>query len=154
MDEALKGLVISKNFPNYDTTECKWIHLISFEPCMVAICLPRNSEAYKNIKKSMEFGVEIVALNQNFNLQMETEHMYYKAKKIDVFLSENAILSIECKVVKIVEDMGENPIFIAEGVELSEISKEKYFEINDRLIKPNADFIQKLERSIEKYIIH
>jgi len=168
------GLITSNGPLGNDIMACEWTHHVSYSPGMIVISLEHGIATNENIKKSGEFGVSLASIGQNelssvaggvsgkdfdkVEALKELGHRFFKAKKINCLLVEDASLNVECKVKGITE-AGDHTIFIGEAVETYPASgKEplayhggKYYKLGEQIMKPEKEKLDKIERIVEKH---
>jgi flavin reductase (DIM6/NTAB) family NADH-FMN oxidoreductase RutF len=168
------GLITSDgpNGPNIAAIE--WTYRVSTKPFLITIHLHLNDATTENIKQSKEFGISLATDKQNvvssvagnytgreidkIAVLKELGTEFYKAKQINAPLVKGSLLNIECKVIK-EEVLGDHMMFLGEVVEISVNESEKpllyhqrkYWHVGDNIIKPDDEYLKKLDKIIEKH---
>ena len=133
------GLVTTNGPFGHNIMACEWTHHISYSPGLIAVCIGPGKATHENIKVSKEFGVCIASTEQTgissiaggntgrevdkIKALEEFGYKFYKAKKINALMVENAVLNLECKLFKEIP-LGDHIMFVGEVVEAS-INRDK-----------------------------
>lgn len=119
-----------------------WVTQTSFEPPLVAVAIKTDSGAYALIKKTQAF-----ALNMLGKGQASTGFTFFKPAQLDgdkisgepfkagtngCPILSNAIASIECKVISIVEQ-GDHHIFVTQVTD-AKVSKQPEARADDAIL--------------------
>ncbi len=168
------GLITSNGHYGYNIMACEWTHHISYSPGLIAVCIRPDDATAANIRKTKEFGVNLAASDQNvlssvaggssgkntdkIGALKELGFKFFKAKKIDVFMVEDAALNAECKLIKIIE-LGSHLIFVGEAVhtytpkgkEPLVYHAQKYWKLGDDIQKPAQQELDNIRKIVEKY---
>ena len=168
------GLITSNGKHGYNIMACEWTHLISYNPGLIAICIRPGKATYENILKSKKFGVSIASTDQNVLASIaggssgkdinkiealkELGFKFYKAKKINTFMVEGAVLNFECKLIKKLKP-GTHVIFIGEIISIN-FNKEKtpiayhmgkYGTVVHHISKPSDEEREKFKQVVAKH---
>jgi flavin reductase (DIM6/NTAB) family NADH-FMN oxidoreductase RutF len=143
------GLITSKGPYGYDIMACEWTHHISYSPGLIAVCINPKDATSANIAETKEFGVNLCASGQNvlssisggysgkkfdkIGALKELGFKFFNAKKINVLMVEEALMSAECRLYKKIK-LGDHIMFVGEAVEAYLIKDSKDTEPKD--IKP------------------
>ena len=127
------GLITSNGPYDHNIMSAEWTHHISYAPGLIAVCINPNDASHANIEKTKEFGINLCAANQatlssvaggysgkkydKIKALKELGFKFFKAKKIDVLMVEDAAMNAECKLIKKMK-LGDHTSFIGEVVEL------------------------------------
>lgn len=82
----------------------------------------------------------------------------YKAKYVDVLMVRGASLNIECRVVRVIEDLGDHPMFIGEVLDAVSFEEDslayqggKYWKLGENIVKPPSKTLEKIKSLIQKH---
>jgi len=133
------GLITSDGPHGNNIMAAEWTHLVSYSPGLIAVHIGQGKATLENIRKTKEFGVSITSNDQNIASSVsgttsgrttnKTEALkelgfkFYKGKKINPMMVENAALNAECKVIKEIE-LGDHVMIVGEVVALQINGKE------------------------------
>ena len=134
------GLITSNGPNGQNIMACEWTHHVSYSPGLIAVCIGAGKATAENIEETKEFGVSLTSTEQStlasvsgttsgkdINKIKALEELgfnFYKAKKINTMMVKDAVLNIECKLVKKLDINGSHIIYIGEVIEAS-LSKDK-----------------------------
>ena len=168
------GLITSNGPYGHDIMACEWTHHISYSPGLIAVCINPKDATHANIAKTKEFGVNLCASDQNvlssiaggssgksidkIGALKELGFKFFKAKKINVLMVDEAAMNVECKLVKKIK-LGDHTTFVGEVVELYPISykkplayhSQKYWRLNQNIPKPPQPELDRIRKIIEKH---
>ncbi len=168
------GLITSNGPYDNDIMACEWTHHVSYEPGLMAVCINPRDATHANIAKTKEFGISLCASDQNvissisggysgkkynkIEALKELGFKFFKAKKINVFLVEDAAMNVECKLVEKIK-LGDHTTFVGEVIELYPVSgkeplvyhAQKYWKIGQNIAKPPQQELDMIKKVIEKY---
>lgn len=168
------GLITSNGQHGENVMSAEWTHHISYEPALIMVNIDLKNATADNILKTMEFGVNIAAEDQNLlssiagqNTGKEVDKIallkelgfeFYKAKTIDVLMVKDAALNLECKVTKH-EEMGDHIMFIGEVLDISVnenvspilYNGGKYYKLGEKINKPQEQILEKIKALIQKH---
>lgn len=167
------GLITSRGKHGDNIMSAEWTHHVSYSPGLIAVSIGKNRATLENIKSSREFGVSIVATDQNVMASVagsssgrdidkikalkELGFKFYKAKKIDTLMAEGAVLNVECKLINQVE-AGDHILLIGEivdvqlnkGKEPLAYHKLKFWKLEKNIEKPNEKELEKIRSIVQK----
>lgn len=168
------GLITSNGPNGQNIMTAEWTHHISYSPGLIAVCIKPEDATNKNIKKTKEFGVNIASTEQTslssisggytgskfdkIKALKELGFEFYKAKKINVLMVKDAVLNIECKVIKQIP-LGDHTMFVGE-IQEAFLNKDKtaiafhkgmYGQVAFNLPKPPQEEREKIAKVLEKY---
>lgn len=168
------GLVSSNGPHGYNVMSCEWTNHVSYSPGLIAIHLGKNKATKENIEKTGFFGISIPTPEHSVMASVAGKNSgrdvdkiavlkdlgfkFFRAEKIDVLLIEGAVMTVECKVIKIV-DLGDHVMFVAEVLAASAnkdrfpliYHKGKYWEVGERITKPDRDYLNRIDQLINKH---
>ena len=168
------GLVTSNGPYGNNIMACEWTHQVSYKPGLIAVCIGLNKATLENIQKTMEFGVSICSTDQNVIASVaggnsgknidkisslkELGFKFYKAKKINVFMVEGAVLNLECKLFKEIE-LGDHIMMVGEVLEASlnknkeplAYHKVKYWKLGENIPRPQQHEMSRIKSIVEKH---
>lgn len=169
------GLITTTGKAGDNVMSAEWTHQISYSPGLIAVCVNKmNLATALNIKESKQFGVNMASTDQNvvasiagnshgnavdkINVLKEMGFKFTKAKHIESPMVEGAVLQVECKLIREIDDIGSHTIFIGEAlsVELNKTKqplayhKGKYFKLNEVIPKPQEAEVKKIKELVEK----
>lgn len=167
------GLITSDGPYGPNVMAAEWTHHISYSPGLIAININRPDATHANIVKSKEFGVNLCSSEQSIassiaggNSGKEVDKIkvlrelgieFYKAKRINALMIKGAAMNAECKLIKAIE-LGDRTMFVGEVVEASATEKQplayhdgKYWNIGERIQKPDQGMMDKIRKLAEKY---
>lgn len=167
------GLITSNGPNGHDIMAAEWTFHVSYSPGLIAVCINRTDATHENIEKTKEFGVNLAASDQNtlssisggyhgkqynkVEALKELGYKFFKAKKIDVMMVEQAAMNAECKLFKTIE-LGDHTTFVGEVVNLYPVGKEpivyhagKYWKLENQVEKPTQEERDKIREVVEKH---
>lgn len=168
------GLITSDGPVGPNIMSCEWTHHVSYKPGLIAVCVGSHHATHENIAASKEFGVNIAASDQNIlasiagnNTGKEVNKIaalrergirFYPGKKVKLLMVEGAVMNAECRVVQEIV-LGDHTMFVGEVLEAAVNAGKtplilhggKYWQFGERISKPPADELQRIERIIEKH---
>ncbi len=167
--------LITSNGPHGDNImSAEWTHHISYSPGLIAVCIGFGKATAENIEKTKVFGISITADDQNviasisgtnsgktvdkISALKELGFKFYNAKNIDVLMVEDAVLNIECRLMKQIE-LGDHIMFVGEILDVIHNADKKplsyhglkFHKIGEEIQKPNLTEIEKINKTIEKH---
>ena len=168
------GLITTKGKYGDNIMACEYTHQILGNPLQILVCLTSNEATYEHLESSREFGVSICAANQNIvssiagnNTGKEVDKIgvlkelgveFYQASTIDTLMVEGAVLNAECKLIESIIVNSHNRLFIGEANIFTEHSKEpiiyhggEYFNLGDKIQKPDQERLAQIDEIIKKY---
>ncbi|MDO8537695.1 MAG: flavin reductase family protein [archaeon] len=167
------GIISSNGKHGNNVMACEWTHHISYSPGLIAIHITPRKATYENIMETKEFGVSIASIEQavlssiagnysarNFDKIKALEELgfkFFKAKKINTLLVENASMNTECKLVNEIV-LGDHVMLVGEIVALYSSDKKpialgegKYWELEKNLPKKTEEERARIRSVVEKY---
>ena len=167
------GLITSNGPHGNNIMACEWTHHVSYSPGLIAVCVGKDHATNANISKTKNFGVNLCASDQNILASVsggssgseidkiaalkELGFKFFKAKKIDVLMVENAAMNAECKLFKQIE-IGDHTMFVGEVIELYPVGKEplvlhsgKYWKLENQISKPTQEQRNMMKDIVEKH---
>ena len=168
------GLVTSDGPNGQNIMACEWTHMVSYSPGLMAVCVGPGKATAENIKDSKEFGVNLASTEQSvlssisggstgkrtdkIKAAEDLGFKFYKAKKIKALMVKDAVLNIECKLVKEIQ-LGTHIMFVGEVIEVSLNSsktplayhKGKYGQVEFNIPKPTQEEREKINKILEKH---
>ncbi len=168
------GLVTSRGPYGDNVMACEWTHHVSYSPGLIMACIGRNKATEANILKSKEFGVSLAATEQaklasiagnnsgkavdKVKALQELGFPFYPAKKIGVLMVQDAVLNIECKLIKKIS-IGDHTLFIGEvldavrnpGKEPLAYHHLQYWKMTEQLLRPSEEEKEKIKTIIGKH---
>jgi len=168
------GLITSTGSNGDNVMACEWTHHVSYSPGLIMVCIGPGKATYENIKETREFGVNICSTDQTvlssiaggnsgknvdkIAILKELGFKFYPGKKIKSLMIDGTALSVECKVIKVIE-LGDHTMFIGEVVEASrEYNKEplayhkgKYWRLTENIPKSVEKEVERIKQIIEKH---
>lgn len=168
------GLITSTGKYGDNIMAAEWTHHISYKPGLIAVCIGHNKATAENIKKTKVFGINLASTEQSILASVsggssgkeidkikaleELGFKFYKAKKINVLMVQDAVLNIECRLIKKIP-LGDHTMFLGEILEAS-LNKEKtsiayhqlkYGAVSFNIQKTSDQERQKIKDIIEKH---
>ena len=167
------GLITSHGKHGDNVSSAEWTHHVSYQPGLIAICLKPSEATCENILETKEFGVSLSSSDMNVFVSVAGNNSarnidkvavlkelgveFYKAKHIKCLMVKNALLNIECKVIKEIE-LGDHIMFVGEVLDaVAEDTKEplvyhnlKFFKLGEQLHKPEQKELDRIAKIIEK----
>ena len=168
------GLITSTGPHGDNVMSAEWTHQISYEPGMIAICLNPGRATSENILAMKEFGVNIVATDQNVFASIagnnrgkevdkvsalkELGYQFLPGTVIKAPMVAGARMRVECTLVEH-HVYGDHVMYIGEAqhVEVDETkepiaySKGKYWKFGDQIIKPAEEELARIKVVVEKH---
>ncbi|MBI2649878.1 flavin reductase [Candidatus Woesearchaeota archaeon] len=167
------GLITTNGPYGHDIMAAEWTHHISYKPGLIAVCINPRDATHANIENTKEFGISLCASDQNvlssisggssgksidkISALKELGFKFYKAKKINVLMVEDAALNIECKLAKQIP-IGDHTTFVGEAVETKLSGKkplvyhaQKYWNLGENIPKPPQDELDRTNQIVEKH---
>jgi len=168
------GLVTTNGPFGNNIMAAEWTHQVSYSPGLITVCVGRNKATEANIHDSKEFGVSLAALDQaglshiagnssgktvdKIAVLKELGFKFFPAKKIKVLLVKEAVLNMECRLVKEMV-LGDHTMFVGEvlqavlnaGKEPLAYHQTKYWKLGTTLPKPSEKEKEKIQKLLEKY---
>lgn len=179
-DERTKQFVtnvglITSNGPHGDNImAAEWTHHVSYTPGLIAVRIRPDDATHANIEKTKEFGVNLCASDQNvlssiaggysgkkidkIEVLKELGFKFFKAKKINVLMIEEAAMNVECKLIKGIT-LGDHTTFVGEVVELYPVKdkepivyhNQKYWKLGNQIQKPPQEELDKISKIVDKH---
>ncbi len=168
------GLITSTGKYGDNIMAAEWTHHISYKPGLIAVCIGHNKATAENIKKTKVFGISLASTEQSTLASVsggssgkeidkikaleELDFKFYKAKKINVLMVQDAVLNMECRLIKKIP-LGDHTVFVGEILEAL-LNKEKtpiayhqlkYGTVSFNMQKPSDQERQKIKDIIEKH---
>ncbi len=128
------GLITSTGPHGPNIATCEWTHHVSYSPGIIAVCFRPEDASCENISATKELGVNIASTEQatltstsghytgreldKIGLLEELGFGFYKAKKIKPPMVKDAVINVECRIVKEMP-LGDHVMFIGEVLEAS-----------------------------------
>jgi len=168
------GLITTNGPYGHNISTDEWTHHISYSPGLIAVYINHGDATNANISKTKEFGVNLAAFDQNVLSSIaggshgqevdkiaalkELGFKFFKAKKIDVLMVEDAALNIECKLLKKIE-LGDHTMFVGEVVQLYPAGNNqpliyhggKYWKFGSAIQKPEEKELKRISDIVEKH---
>ena len=168
------GLVTTSGPFGDNIMAAEWTHQVSYSPGLIVVCVGRNKATEANIHKSKEFGVSLAAVDQaglshiagnssgktvdKVALLKELGFKFFPAKQIKVLLVKEAVLNVECRLVKEMV-LGDHTMFVGEVLQTTlNASKEplayhktRYWKLGEPLPKPSEKERENVQRLLEKH---
>jgi flavin reductase (DIM6/NTAB) family NADH-FMN oxidoreductase RutF len=168
------GLITSNGKYGNNIMACEWTHHVSYSPGLIAVCINPKDATHSNISETMEFGVNLTSIEQNvltsvsggnsgkdvdkISALKELGFRFFKAKKINVLMVEDAVVNLECKLFKKIE-LGDHSMFVGEIVEIYPYKNktplvyhgQKYWKLGERLSKPSQEELQKINMIVARH---
>ncbi len=168
------GLITTTGPNGNNIMACEWTHHVSYKPGLIAICIGPKKATHENIKKTKEFGINLTSTDQSvlssvagsysgknidkIKALKELGFEFYKANKINTLMVKDAVLNIECKLVKEI-NIGDHTIFIGEVLDITfnknkeplAYHKGKYWIMNKNVEKPSEEQHDSIKKIVEKY---
>lgn len=167
------GLITSNGKHGNNIMAVEWTHHISYSPGLIAIHISEDCATYENIKESKEFGINICSTGQgvmssvsgnysgkSFDKIKALEELgfsFYKAKKINALMVENASMNAECKLVKEIE-LGDHLMLVGEAIETKTtesiplaLHNGRYWVLDKTLPKRTDEERTKIRNTVEKH---
>ena len=168
------GLITTNGQNGNNIMACEWTHMVSYSPGMIAICINPKKTTAENIQKSKEFGVNITSTEQTVMASIaggstgkeidkikvleELGFKFYKGKKIKTIMVKDAVLNVECKIIKEIQ-LGSHIMFVGEVIEASINSdktpvayhKGRYGKVEFSIPKPTEQEREKINKIVEKF---
>jgi flavin reductase (DIM6/NTAB) family NADH-FMN oxidoreductase RutF len=168
------GLITSNGSYGQNIMACEWTHLISYSPGLIAIAVGKNKTTNSNIRETKEFGISLASTDQSviasisggstgkevdkIGVLKELGFKFYKAKKIKALMVKDAVLNLECSLIKTL-NIGSHTLFIGKAIEASANPNKKplvyhnlqYWELNKSIEKPPQKKRDKISRLVERY---
>lgn len=158
------GLVSSRGSHGDNLMAAEWTYLLSYDPAIMSVHIGnrRVKATAENIKETGVFGISLAASHQNSlssiaggNSALTTDKIaalkelgfsFIRGTATDVLLSPDAVLLVECKLIKI-EPIGDHTMFVGEVISAQEgsssepllYSKKSYWKLGDPVIKPSDE---------------
>jgi len=167
------GLITSKGIYGDNIMAAEWTHHVSYVPGLIAVCLGLNRATLQNIKSSKEFGVNLTATDQNVlasvaggstgkeidkvKVLKELGFKFYKAKKINALMVKDAVLNLECKLVKQIE-LGDHMMLVGEvinaelnkGKEPLAYNRLKFWKLEKNIEKPSEKELERIKNIVQE----
>ncbi len=168
------GLITSDGPFDPDIMACEWTHHISYSPGLIAVCIRSDDATHANIHATKEFGVNIASTEQavmssisggstgkkvdKIKVLEKLGFKFYKAKKIKAPMVHDAVLNIECRLVREIS-LGDHTMFVGEVAEAS-INASKvslvlhegmYGQVMHDIPKPSQEEREKISKIVQKY---
>ena len=168
------GLITSSGPHGDNIMSAEWTHQVSYQPGLILISLKTTEATYDNIIKSKEFGVNLIAQDQNVLASVaggssgknvnkiealkELGFKFFKAKKINSLMVEGAALNVECKLVNKIE-VGDHLAFIGQAVEVHPVTDkeplvyhgQKFWKFGANIPRPQEDEMNRIKAIVEKH---
>ena len=174
------GLITSDGPNGQNIMAAEWTHYVSYSPALISVHIggglkdAPGKATLENIRKSMEFGVNIAADDQamfssiaggssgrevnKVSLLKEMGAEFYQGKKIGAPMLAGACTNAECKVKEML-DLGDHVMVIGEVLEIdSDLSKiplvysaNKYWQVGARVEKPPKETLGRIEELKKKH---
>lgn len=171
------GLITTDGPYGPNVMPAEWTHHISYSPSLIAINVRGHNATAENINQSKEFGVNLVAEDQNLLCSLggrytgkETDKIalfkelgiiFYKANSIKTLMIRGAAMNAECKLVKR-EEIGDHIMFVGEVAEISAYENVKplvyhngrYWRLDDnnKIQRPSPELLDKVKELANKYV--
>jgi flavin reductase (DIM6/NTAB) family NADH-FMN oxidoreductase RutF len=167
------GLVTSNGPVGNNVMSAEWVHRVSSDPFLLAVCLNPLDATNENIKATNEFGVSLAAESHNVAGSIAGNYSgrevdkvktleelgvkFYKAEKINAHMVEGAAANYECKVVEH-RKLGSHIMYIGYVVKASYTDanpiiyhKRKYYKIGAEVQKPDAKALEDMGDVVSKH---
>ncbi|MFA5106613.1 MAG: flavin reductase family protein [Candidatus Micrarchaeia archaeon] len=171
------GLITSHGPNGHDIMAAEWTYYVSWSPALMAVHVGGNKTGKatsQNITASKEFGISMAASGQNViasvaggssghevdkvSVLKELGCNFYPGRKIGALMVGGAATNIECRLVEI-KELGDHAMFIGEIVDISTDKEKrplaysfgKYYELGERLHKPEQAVLDRIEALKAKY---
>lgn len=168
------GLITTSGSKGDNIMAAEWTHHISYSPALIAVCIGPDKATSINIDETGEFGVNLAASDHNvlssiagnetgkatdkIAVLKDLGYKFFPAKKIKTLMIEGALLQAECKVINRIV-LGDHIMYVGEVIELYPLQdkepliyhQNKYFKLGDKIQKPSAEELAKIDDLIAKH---
>lgn len=168
------GLITTRDKKGKDNIlACEWTHVVSYTPWLIAVCIGKGKKSAQNILESKEFIVNLASEKQNevssiaggshgnevdkIGVLKDLGYKFEKGEKVKTLRLIDSSLIAECKLVRVLEDLGSHDIFIGEVLasKVNDVSslvyhEGKYWKRGENIPKPNEKEMKRISEAVEK----
>jgi len=169
------GLITSNGPHGHNIMAAEWTFQISYDPGLIAVSIGSHQTTRENISNNGFFGVSIASENQNIlssiaggysgkemdkiGLLQEMGYSFHKAKDIDVYLVDEAMLLAECEVVD-ERKYGDHVVFVGKAKNVVADSslqpviyhRGKYMTVGTDVPKPTQEERDKWSKKSKNFV--